>query len=342
MTAGGEKTVRSACCTTGRSIFRLSGWTLLAAALFLTACSGHPTRTETDAGSKKAAQKRGGGYYKDDGPADEIPVDLDEIPDAQPRFEPLHRFANRPYVVLGRSYVPNTSLKPVRQRGIASWYGKKFHGQKTSIGETYNMFAMTAAHPTLALPSYARVTNVNNGKSVVVRINDRGPFHASRIIDLSYVAAHRLGYIGRGSTLVEVESLLPTASTSPLTVNAPPVVLPSKTDADKPANDEFEQLMSQLATDDIELEEKQEAVITSETQKGIFLQLGAFSSVDNAESLRSHLSRELDWLVEAIWIQTDGNTHKVQLGPYDNRGDAEKVADKIHQELGYTPAFVVR
>ena len=311
--------------------------------LFLTACSSPPKRTDATAVSKKSVtQKRGGGYYKDDGPSNETPDNLDQIPDAQPRFEPLHRFANRPYVVLGKSYVPNTNLRPVRQRGIASWYGKKFHGQKTSIGETYDMFAMTAAHPTLALPSYVRVTNVNNGESVVVRVNDRGPFHANRIIDLSYAAAHRLGYINNGSALVEIESLLPTDSTSPLSTTTRPTVLPKTSVVDEPEHDKFEQLMSELAMDTTELDKTPEAA-PSRSDKGIFLQLGAFSSADNAESLRSHLSRELDWLSEeVIQVQASDGTHRVQLGPYANRSDAEKVAEEIRRGLGYSPTFVIR
>ncbi len=100
-------------------------------------------------------------------------------------------------------------MQPFRQSGVASWYGKRYHGSKTSNGETYDMYAMTAAHPTLPIPSYARVTNVKSGKSVVVRINDRGPFHAARVIDLSYVAAYKLGYIQAGAAQVEVESIVP-------------------------------------------------------------------------------------------------------------------------------------
>ena len=125
------------------------------------------------------------------------------------RAEPLHKFANRPYKALGKEYVPMTSLQPFRQRGLASWYGKRYHGQKTSSGEVYDMYQMTAAHPTLPIPSYARVTNAKNGKSVVVRINDRGPFHAGRVIDLSYVAAYKLGYIQAGEATVELESIIP-------------------------------------------------------------------------------------------------------------------------------------
>lgn len=147
-----------------------------------------------------------GGYYKDDGPGDKPPAN---VADAVPRAEPLHRSANRPYTALGKEYVPMTSLQPFRQRGMASWYGKRYHGRQTSSGETYDMYAMSAAHPTLPIPSYARVTHLASGKSVVVRINDRGPFHAARIIDLSYAAAHKLGFIQAGAAQVEVESIVP-------------------------------------------------------------------------------------------------------------------------------------
>jgi len=327
----------------------------VAVLLALAGCGGQPARIP-DSGpvaepvapgvpSRKPStvvQKRGGGYYKDDGPADEIPDNLDAIPDAQPRLEPLHRFANNPYVVLGKSYVPNTVLKPVRQRGIASWYGKKFHGQKTSIGEPYDMFAMTAAHPTLAIPSYVRVTNIGSGKSVVVRVTDRGPFHADRIIDLSYAAAYRLGYVNNGSTLVEVEALLPTESTSPLYAEVRTPVLPVKPVAGKTERDEFELLMKQLAMDNGSTAKSTEPSPAASETKGLFLQLGAFSSADNAESLRSHLSRELEWLTEGIQIQSAGNIHRVHLGPYATRAEAEKVAERIRLALGYKPTFVTR
>ena len=152
-----------------------------------------------------------GGYYKDDGPGANPPANLASLPDAQPHFEPLHRFANRPYEVFGKKYVPLTSVQSFHQRGVASWYGKRFHGQKTASGERYDMYAMTAAHPILPIPSYARVTSVRTGKQVIVRINDRGPFHSDRVIDLSYAAAYRLGLIGTGSGEVEIEAIVPGA-----------------------------------------------------------------------------------------------------------------------------------
>ena len=151
---------------------------------------------------------KSGGYYLDDGP-EASPPDLKNVTDAVPRPEPLHRYANRTYVALGKTYRPDTSLSPYKEEGMASWYGKRFHGKKTATGEIYDMYGMTAAHPTLPIPSYVRVTSLSNGKSVIVRVNDRGPFSKNRLIDLSYVAAHKLGYIGAGSTLVRVESVDP-------------------------------------------------------------------------------------------------------------------------------------
>ena len=329
----------------------------LALALLLAACGGAPPRP-VDAG--KTAEpapavspvrkpgtikaKRGGGYYKDDGPGDEIPDNLDEIPDAQPRSEPLHRFANRPYSVLGKSYVPETSVKPFRQRGVASWYGKKFHGQNTSIGEPYDMFAMTAAHPTLAIPSYVRVSNVANGKSVVVRVTDRGPFHADRVIDLSYAAAYRLGYVDNGSTQVEVEAIVPGDATQITSAQVQPP-LPARlapVAAERDPSDEIERLTLQLGAAEPAPAATSSASVAKPLQRGVFLQLGAFASADNAESLRVHLTRELDWLSETIEVNAGGGMHRVHLGPYASRADAEKVAERIRLALGYKPGFVTR
>jgi rare lipoprotein A len=181
---------------------------MLAAALALAGCSSSPSTSTKPASATTA---KSGGYYLDDGPQANPPATLDAVPDAVPRDEPLHRYANRTYAVLGNTYTPQTTRRGHSEEGLASWYGKRFHGKKTASGEPYDMYAMTAAHPTLPIPSYARVTALNNGKSVVVRINDRGPFHSRRVIDLSYTAAHKLGYLKRGSTRVRVESIDPAA-----------------------------------------------------------------------------------------------------------------------------------
>ena len=159
------------------------------------------------AGCSSTPEKRAGGYYKDDGPGDS--AKLASIPDAVPRAEPLHRYANRPYEAMGRKYVPLTRVGVFKQRGSASWYGKRYHGSLTSSGEKYDMYKMSAAHPILPIPSYARVTNLANNRSVVVRINDRGPFHSGRAIDVSYAAAYKLGFIAQGNAQVEIEQIVP-------------------------------------------------------------------------------------------------------------------------------------
>ncbi len=148
--------------------------------------------------SKPASPPRagGGGYYLNDGPGDNPPPNLEQIPDAVPRLEPLRAANMRPYTVMGRNYSPMTRLTAYKERGIASWYGRRYHNQKTSSGEIYDMYAMTAAHTTLPIPSFVRVTNLANNKAVVLRINDRGPFHSDRLIDLSYTAAYKLGVLG--------------------------------------------------------------------------------------------------------------------------------------------------
>ena len=266
------------------------------------------------------ALKRGGGFYLDDGPGDEIPDNLDSIPDAVPRAEPAHRYANRPYSVLGRDYVPLRPGAPYRVKGVASWYGKKFHGQKTSTGETYDMFAMTAAHPTLSLPSYARVTNPANGKSVIVRVNDRGPFLHDRVIDLSYAAAWKLGYVGTGSTTVVVESV-------PLEGSLPP-----------PAVDDEDPLARIILADSSPPPQLPEIA----DARGIYLQLGAFGNADNAEMLRSRMARELTEFSDRLVVKPGGGMYRVQLGPWPTRDEAHRVADRLAELLDFRPVVVQR
>jgi rare lipoprotein A len=175
----------------------------------LAGCSTTPTGRD-GAGTPAPApaptpRAGGGGYYLDDGPGSGTAIDPMQVPDAVARAEPLNPRANRPYVVFGQSYVPMTELQAFKERGIATWYGRRYHGRRTSSGEPYDMYAMTAAHPRLPLPSYARVTNLANARSVVVRVNDRGPFLHGRVIDLSWTAAARLGFANRGTAEVEVE-----------------------------------------------------------------------------------------------------------------------------------------
>jgi rare lipoprotein A len=306
--------------------------------LLLAACGSQPPRTaerEAPSAAKPAPQKpayvlkKGGGFYQDDGPGDSVPDNLDAIPDAEPRAEPLHRFANNPYSVLGKDYVPAKELKPYKARGVGSWYGRKFHGQKTSSGEVYDMFAMTAAHPTLPIPSYARVTNLASGKSVVVRVNDRGPFLHERIIDLSYAAAWKLGYIGSGSAMVEVESVLPgetQLASVPTRQEAP---------AASGAPDPIAGLVAVAPAEAPPLPAVQEL-------RGTFLQLGAFGSQDNAESFRTRILRQLDWLSESIHVHAKDGMYRLHLGPYRDAQEAGRVAERIREALAFKPFIVQR
>ncbi len=175
------------------------------ALLLLGACSSPPTPSDN-----KTMTSPAGKYYLDDGPLKGVTQEtIDAIPEPVPKREAMHKWTTRPYKVMGKTFVPMTEMAPYRARGVATWYGTRYHGRKTAMGETYDMLQLTAAHPTLPLPSYVRVTNVQNGKSVVVRVNDRGPFLHGRLIDLSYAAARRLDFVSKGSATVEVELLIP-------------------------------------------------------------------------------------------------------------------------------------
>lgn len=274
--------------------------------LYLSGCGTAPSRpAQTTTVSSKA-----GGYYLDDGPGNNPPTDLGAIPDAEPKIEPLHKFANNPYSVLGQLYVPETRLTPYRARGAASWYGRKFHGQKTSSGEIYDMYAMTAAHPTLPIPSYARVTHLASGRSVVVRINDRGPFHSDRLIDLSYTAAYRLGMAQAGSATVEVESIDPQNSAAK-TVPAPGPAVAAPEESGQPAD-------------------------------GIYLQLGAFSAQGNAETFGARIRPQLGPLADALRIFQQDGLFRVHLGPYRSAAEAGTAAAQVRQSLKLSPLEVVR
>ena len=275
-------------------------------------------------------------YYSDDGPPDRVPEDIASIPDAVPRDEPYHRYANRPYTVFGRTYAPTVNDDPMKERGLASWYGRKFHGQKTSSGETYDMFAMTAAHKTLPIPSYARVTSLKSGRSVVVRVNDRGPFHEGRVFDLSYAAAARLGIAGPGSGPVEVERVFARDAGIRVAAAPPPATpLPAT-----PAPSAL--VATPLASVDLPQPRPAEVAtpLVAAEPAGLYLQLGAFSSVDNAESFRNRIARDLPWLNEPIQIAAVGSLHRVRLGPYRTRDEAQAIADKVRASLDFAPVII--
>lgn len=327
---------------------------LIIIGIFVTALAGcgsvAPRGSPAEIGKGTPSVSRSGGYYLNDGPGDNPPAHLDQVPDAVPKVEPLKSGAMRPYTVLGQTYTPMTALGPYRKRGVASWYGRRYHGQKTASGELYDMYAMTAAHPTLPIPSYARVTNLANGKSVVVRINDRGPFLSDRLIDLSYTAAYKLGVLGGGKTLVEVDSIFPDAGT-PLHTNvaeksapvpAAPVLAPIETaDAEELADMPTGQAPP-TAVPEVPAAPTSVVTITTEP-KGVFLQLGAFGSRDNAESYLTKMQAQLDdTLAPSLHIYQKGGLFRVHAGPYANEMEARQAADHLNQSLGIRAMVVTR
>lgn len=311
-----------------------------------------------------SSQNRAGGYYMDDGPGSDIPPDIASLPDAVPRIEPHARANSRPYYVMGRTYTPIVGSQPFKQEGVASWYGRKFHGQRTANGERYDMYAMTAAHPTLPLPSYARVTRLDNGKSVVVRVNDRGPFLHSRVIDLSYAAAAKLGYINHGSARVRVEAIthdeirqaqrggattLAVQDTPAPDVAAPPP-LTTLTPAPMPTTpDAMAAMPSQAVASDFTTPQTLPVSASPDIRSApvpatgppigntdqIYLQYGAFSAITSAQGLAQQLNAQLGPIESrSAHIQQANGLHRVRIGPYPNRTEAVNAALRIQQHTG--------
>ena len=246
-----------------------------------------------------------GGYYKDDGPPRRVKQsDIAKIPDAVPKKEALSETGNNPYKALGKKYYPLKSANGYRERGVASWYGKKFHGKRTSSGEPYDMFAMTAAHRVLPLPSYVKVRNLRNGRTVTVKVNDRGPFLHNRVIDLSYAAAYKLGIVATGTGLVEVTVIDPSAPAPQITAHPVPV--------------------------------------SSRTVSGVklFVQFGAFSVKSNAEGLqRSLYSHGFDPTMEH-GLHDGRDIYRVRVGPYYQVSEVDQVSANA-RKYGYETKLVI-
>lgn len=262
-----------------------------------------------------------------------------------PRAEPLSRGALRPYAVMGRNYTPMTSIAPYRARGVASWYGRRYHGKPTSSGEPYDMYGMTAAHPVLPIPSYARVTNLRNGRSVVVRVNDRGPFLSDRLIDLSYTAAYKLGVLNGGSGLVEVETITPDMYATYASAKrvAPPEPAPRGEETTAAARTASEP--PPAASDSIEtvaLASPPSADAGAAAASGIYLQLGAFGSKENAESYLARVRAQVEGMTERLQVLMRDGYYRVHAGPYDTTAQARAGAERMMQALGMRPLLVTR
>lgn len=247
--------------------------------LFLSACEGlNIVPTSSDAAPNKQ-------------------VDVSNIPNAVPKNEPKSRYGNpNSYVVFGKRYYVMESGKGFAEKGIASWYGTKFHGRRTSSGETYDMYAMTAAHKTLPLPTYLKVTNLNNGRHIIVKVNDRGPFHENRIIDLSYTAAIKLDIVKYGTGLVEVRVIEPGQPIPAYSGDGAPV----------------------------------KTVSISNSKAGFFIQVGSFGKLINAENLRRKLGPFGEHLVKISQAVVSGDTlYRVRIGPLTDIDLADSIVSKL-------------
>ena len=344
------------------------GWwaasALLTLAAVLAGCASGPQRTAPAATLPRAAA-----MPDRDGAETNPPPDLARVPDAEPKLEPIRSGGpNKPYAVLGRDYTPITQDAPFTERGLASWYGRKFHGKRTASGEVYNMYAMTAAHPTLPIPSYARVRNPANGREVVLRINDRGPFHAGRIVDLSYTAALKLDLL-RGVAQVELQritfddirtgawrrdsavepvrladaSVVPTPQ--PLAVATPQPTLAAPVEANAlPVLVEgpVPTMVPMPLADATPVADAPAARAFTKPARGFWVQLGAFTQRDGAEGFHKRVSAEADWLAPLLAVFSDTSVFRLQAGPYPSRDEARGVAERVRLALQLVPVIVER
>ena len=358
---------------------------LLGAAL-LVACGTHPTVAPEPQGAGSTTVKRPAPprtamvapptpaprstpYDGPDGPEPNPPPDLIHVPDAVPKVERLRAGSpNLPYVIRGQAFRPVASDVPVRERGIASWYGRKFHGQRTASGEVYNMYAMTAAHPTLPIPSYARVRNRKNGREVIVRINDRGPFKSGRIIDLSYTAGLKLGFVkGTGTAPVELERLTHEAIRTGSWRLSDPFADPPSTGRSDPAQgwigtveapDMVGAEAAERATEEawarfgpawpttpapfvrqsdastssiqrlLSAQQRPEPAPTADA-RGWWLQLASVGSTEQAARLQMRLSQRAGALAPLLTTRANGRRHTLEAGPFPSRDEALAAAQRL-------------
>ncbi|WP_404474415.1 septal ring lytic transglycosylase RlpA family protein [Vreelandella venusta] len=286
-------------------------------------------------GSASSSSNAGssGGRYAMTGDAYPLePPDVSTVPDAEPRVEPLSRAGNRPtYEVWGETYSVLPDAKGYTRQGTASWYGEKFHGYATSNGEIYDMYKMSAAHRSLPLPTFARVTSLNNGESVIVRVNDRGPFHSDREIDLSYAAAARLGFLENGTGQVRVEAIDPAQWLAERDGSGAPA-----------ASSTTVQAATATATTTSDATPRRSSAqpqVSGESVQGnaVYLQIAALGSAEGAEQLQRRLQGELS---HAVRVMSDADVHRVQVGPVIPAQEAQ--AREALRHAGFPQVFVVK
>jgi len=282
------------------------------------------------------------GFFTSKDSAPQHNVDIASIPNAVPRVEAKSRYGNpASYVVFNKRYFVMADSKDYTARGVASWYGTKFHGRKTSSGEPYDMFAMTAAHRTLPLPTYIQVTNLKNQHQVIVKVNDRGPFSNDRILDLSYAAASKLGILATGTALIDIKAIDPIQHKQHSSSQKPQLKSSTHTDhssATTTANVtplRLEAATSKVTPMPLPSSTKKTTPPLAQSTAGsasasIFLQVAAFKERKNAERLRSKLTRLSDTGIHIRQIQQNQNTiYRVSIGPFSSSSEAGKIAETL-------------
>ena len=298
-----------------------------------------PSQTKPTASTTSSGAGTSGGRYAMNGDAYPVePPDVSSVPDAEPRIEPLSRAGNRPtYEVWGKTYHVMPDASGYAKQGTASWYGEKFHGYATSNGEIYDMYKMSAAHRSLPLPTFARVTSLDNGQSVIVRVNDRGPFHSDREIDLSYAAAARLGILDNGTGHVKVEVVDPAlwlAELGRAPAEAAPVA--ASTPAAAAAGEQPRSVPAPQAAP-VQPASSPATPSGNEAEGPIYLQIAALGSAEGAQQLQQRLENELP---HGVRVMSDANVHRVQVGPV---GPAQETrAREELRQAGFPQAFIVR
>lgn len=243
-------------------------------------------------------------------------VDETKVPNAVPKVEPLAKYGNmKSYVVFGKRYYTLKSARHYQEVGVASWYGTQFHSHSTSSGERYDMLGMTAAHKTLPLPTYVEVTNLRNHRKIIVKVNDRGPFESNRIIDLSYVAAKKLGMLGHGTTMVKITAIDPLTYGKPLQLAR----------HNKQRHHEDSKPM---------LWDSGEPMLNNNS--GIYLQIGAFRSRSNAERLQRRVAN----LVDAPVHIAHGKLYTVKVGPFKDKVQANATSQQL-RGIGFKPSKII-
>ncbi len=327
----------------------LRSLTLSALALLVVSCSSSRAPEPVAPGGKISGPSGSFSRPHRDG-APWWDVDVSRIPDAVPMPHYGAVKAN-PYTVLGKTYYPLSDSRRYQAVGTASWYGTKFHGQATANGEAYDLYGMTAAHKTLPLPSYVRVTNLDNGKSVILRVNDRGPFYSDRVIDLSFAAAKKLGYAEVGTARVKVEGIdpyewwakqgrpVPMMLAQPQMAKTPPAPAPAAPPAPVPAPTLASALPQPVeqytpppqqhaaAVLPVQIDSKKNDSVAA---SGLYLQVGAFANPDAAELLKAKLSGAVTApvFISSV-VRNQQILHRVRLGPIDTQGEAQRVQNSV-------------